>query len=281
MTSQSTLRCAVVGNPIAHSRSPDIHHAFAQQHGLDLLYEKIKAEPTDFAEQVTQFFNQGGKGLNITVPFKETAFAMAQQLSTRAQLAGAVNTLWVENQVLHGCNTDGMGLVSDLVRLGFAPKEQRILLIGAGGAAKGVILPLLEAGAKQIHIINRTAAKAHELKEQILSSVPNYAKQLSAGELSQTTGEWDIVINATSAGLHQQSPLQQALHFSQKSLAYDMVYGAQPTAFMESCAHQGATQCADGLGMLVGQAAQSFYIWHQLVVDPEPVLQQLRLQLSS
>lgn len=281
MNSQPISHCAVVGNPIAHSRSPDIHHAFAQQHGLNLLYEKIKAEPQSFIDQVLDFFNKGGLGLNITVPFKETAFAMAQHLSTRAQLAGAVNTLWMENNQLHGCNTDGIGLVTDLRRLGFDPKGQRLLLIGAGGAAKGVILPLLEAGAAQIHLVNRTPSKAQALVDQLLLIQPQYADQISSADLTQTSGQWDIVINATSSSLGQQSPLQQPLQFSDHSLAYDMVYGSEASSFMQACARYGASQCADGLGMLVGQAAQSFYIWHGLSVDPEPVLQQLRLQLSS
>lgn len=275
----STLHCAVVGNPIAHSRSPEIHHAFAKQFGLRVDYQRMLADPNDFADHVRAFFAQGGKGLNITVPFKETAFALATHHSPSAQLAGAANTLWLENGQLHACNTDGIGLVNDLTRLGFAPANQRILLIGAGGAAKGVLLPLLEAGAAHIRVINRSSLKAHALVEHIALLQPNYAARLDAGDLDTTNGVWDIIINATSSSLDQKNPLNQPIECSQHSLAYDMMYGAEPSIFMKDCVTYGATQCADGLGMLVSQAAQSFFIWHGLQPDTEPVLHDLRQRL--
>ena len=277
MPTQPIIRCAVVGNPIAHSRSPDIHHAFAQQFDLPLEYSKMLADPNDFTDHVRGFFAQGGKGLNITVPFKENAFAMVQQLSPIACAAGAVNTLWMENNQLHGCNTDGTGLVLDLRHLDFDPAGKRILLIGAGGAAKGVLLPLLEAGAAHIHVINRTLTKAKELTAQY----PTYRNQLSTSSWDALNGEWDIVINATSSSLSNQHPLPENLQSSllftaERALAYDMVYGDEPTVFMQLSQAQGASHTADGLGMLVGQAARSFAIWHGKEPEIEPVLALLR-----
>lgn len=281
MSSQLSLRCAVIGNPIAHSRSPEIHRAFAQQFKLNVAYERMLADDNDFADHVRGFFAQGGKGLNITVPFKEKAFALAQQLHPHAQLAGAVNTLWMQDGQLHGANTDGSGLVHDLKRLGFSPENKRILLIGAGGAAKGVILPLLDTNASHIRIINRTADKAHALVNQVIEHQAQMGSKLTAGGLTDTDGTWDIVINATSSGLEQKSPLVQPLNFSESSLAYDMLYSTQPTAFMQECAQYGASQQADGLGMLVAQAAHSFDIWHQQQPDVDAVLQVLRRQIIS
>lgn len=281
MSTQHLIRCAVVGNPISHSRSPEIHQAFAKQCHLTLSYERMLADNNDFVNHVRGFFAQGGKGLNITVPFKEKAFALAAQLSPSAKLAGAVNTLWMKDGELHGCNTDGTGLVDDLKRQGYDPKGQRILLIGAGGAAKGVLLPLLNAGANLIHIINRTESKADALADHIVQHQPDYADKLSSGGLDATEGTWDIVINATSSSLDQQSPLNHSIDFSANSLAYDMLYGPEPTAFMNDCARYGATKCVDGLGMLVSQAAQSFTIWHGVSPDTEPVLATLRQQLYA
>lgn len=278
MTSSTLTRCAVVGNPIAHSRSPEIHLAFAKQFNLALHYDRILADHNDFSDHVRGFFAQGGKGLNITVPFKELAFAMAQVRSPRAELAEAVNTLWIEDNVLHGCNTDGVGLLNDLIRLGFNPKNKRVLLIGAGGAAKGVALPLLTSQPAHLRIINRTATKAHELVSQLLS-LPNAVPAgtlLDQGDLHATEGTWDIVINATSTGLNQQSPLLQPLSFGAPSLAYDMVYGSEPTAFLKDSQQAGASLCADGLGMLVGQAAASFFIWHGYEPNISRVLDHLR-----
>lgn len=280
MSFRTTLHCAVVGNPIAHSRSPEIHHAFAKQCGLKVQYERMLADHNDFADHVRAFFAQGGKGLNVTVPFKEKAFALATQHSDQAQLAGAANTLWMQDGQLHACNTDGVGLVSDLTRLGFDPANKRVLLIGAGGAAKGVLLPLLNAGVAQLRIINRTAAKAEALVEQMTQHQANYASRLDAGDLQHTAGQWDIVINATSSSLTQQSPIAQAIAFTAHSLAYDMVYGPKPTLFMDACSGYGASQCADGLGMLVAQAAQSFQIWHGVLPDTAPVLNDLRQQIT-
>lgn len=278
MTSNTLIRCAVVGNPIAHSRSPEIHQAFAKQCDLALHYDRILADPNDFSDHVRGFFAQGGKGLNITVPFKELAFSIAQVRSPRAELAGAVNTLWMDNHVLHGCNTDGVGLLNDLIRLGFDPKNKRILLIGAGGAARGVVLPLLSAQPAHLRIINRTTQKALDVVHELAAQPEPLATttRIDSGDLNHIEGTWDIVINATSSGLHQQSPLHTAPVFSDNGLAYDMVYGNEPTPFLQQCQQAGASHCADGLGMLVGQAAASFFIWHGYEPKLEPVLASLR-----
>lgn len=278
MTS-TPIVCAVVGNPIAHSRSPEIHHAFAKSLGMTLRYERILASTNDFTDHVRGFFSQGGKGLNITVPFKENAFKMAQKTSPRATLAGAVNTLWLEDGILHGCNTDGIGLVKDIERLGFNLNNKRVLLLGAGGAAKGVILPLLEAGVAHLRIVNRTASKATDLLSQVQAAAPSLNAKIESGDLSDIDGEWDIVINATSTGLQQISPILKPINYASHSLAYDMVYGAEPTPFLSEAKEQGASLCADGLGMLVEQAAQSFFIWHGVEPNSAPILTLLRSQL--
>lgn len=280
MSSKKTIRCAVVGNPIAHSRSPEIHHLFAAQFNVPLNYEKMLADNNDFVDHVRGFFGQGGKGLNVTVPFKEKAFALADELSASAHVAGAVNTLWMQAGKLHGDNTDGTGLVHDLKRLAFDPQGKHILLIGAGGAAKGVLLPLLAAGAAHVHVVNRTLAKAASLVGHLAAHQPKYKDKLSAGGIDHLIGTWDIVINATSSSLSQHSPLStealKTLGFSPQSLAYDMVYGNEASRFMIDCLTQGASHCADGLGMLVGQAAESFRIWHGLTPNTEVVLSALR-----
>ena len=282
MTGSTPALFAVIGNPIEHSRSPAIHQAFASQCGITLDYQRILAPLDGFALTVKQFFERGGQGLNVTVPFKEAAFQLANKaLSRRAQLAGAVNTLWTRDGTLHGCNTDGVGLLEDLRRLGYDPSGRRVLLVGAGGAARGVLLPLLEAGCTQLRIVNRSADRAIALHHACSAALPEYAQLLSAGPLSEAGLGWDIVINATSGGLSGQAPALPAGLYAPGALAYDMVYAAQPTAFMEQAATQGAARCADGLGMLVGQAAISFEIWHGVLPDTGPVYRQLREQLGA
>lgn len=283
MTCASPLkRYAVIGNPIEHSRSPFIHEQFGRQTGQALSYEKIPAPLDGFPGVVASFFAQGGCGLNITVPFKEAAFTLAQaHLSARARLAGAVNTLWMEQGQLHGCNTDGVGLLNDLQRLGHTPSGKKILLVGAGGAARGVVFPLLDAGCIQLHIVNRTEERAHQLHQHIISHMPLLASRLSAGDLASALGPWDIVINATSSSLGQTPPDLPTGLYGQHALAYDMMYGQHATPFMRQAENQGATDTADGLGMLVGQAAASFAIWHGISPQIEPVLRALRQQLIS
>ena len=282
MTGTPLSRYAVVGNPIEHSRSPAIHQAFGSQCGIDLQYERLLAPLDGFTELVTQFFDQGGKGLNVTVPFKEEAFQLARNdLSRRAELAGAVNTLWMQDGKLRGCNTDGVGLLADLKQLGYAPLGRRILLVGAGGAARGVLLPLLEAGCSHLRIVNRSVDRATSLHADTATALPEYAARLSSGPLAEASGDWDIVINATSGGLSGQAPALPEKLYAQGALAYDMVYAARPTPFLEQAQARGAQKCADGLGMLVGQAAASFEIWHGVFPDTASVYRDLRAQLRA
>ena len=275
-------RFAVVGNPIAHSRSPAIHQEFGRQLGIALSYETLLAPIDGFAAAITAFFDQGGSGLNITLPFKEEAFALASaNLSERAQLAGAVNTLWMKGGCLHGCNTDGVGLLNDIQRLGVSIAGKRILLVGAGGAAKGVVYPLLHAQCAALRIVNRNPARALDLQAHAAGLLPQFAARLSAGGLDQAQGQWDIVLNATSSSLSSQAPSLPGVDYARGALAYDLVYAAEPTAFMQQAKTKGAQYVADGLGMLVAQAAASFAIWHGRTPDITPVLALLRRQLDT
>ncbi|AYR20453.1 shikimate dehydrogenase [Alcaligenes faecalis] len=274
-------RYGVIGHPIEHSRSPQIHTQFASQFNLALSYERILAPLDGFTATVEEFF-KNGSGLNVTLPFKEQAYDLVgPRLSRRARMAGAVNTLWLEDGQLHGCNTDGVGLCSDLLRIGHKPQGKRILLIGAGGASRGVVFPLLEAGCEMLHIINRTSAKAYDIREQVVALDPDASRRLSAGGLDDHCGDWDIVINATSASLNQNLPELPNARYRSNSLAYDMFYASEPTAFMRAAEQAGATQSIDGLGMLVGQAAASFQIWHGVKADVEPVLAKLRQEIGQ
>ncbi|ALM84987.1 shikimate dehydrogenase [Bordetella sp. N] len=280
----SPAKYAVIGNPVAHSRSPQIHALFARQTGIALEYGLLPAPLDGFTATVRDFFAQGGGGLNVTVPFKQEAWQLAQaNLSDRARLAGAVNTLWQRDGVLHGCNTDGVGLVQDLRRLGADLQGARLLLLGAGGAARGVLQPLAQAGCARLHIVNRTADRARDLASDWLQASGATTPAVSAGGLDEAAlgGPWDIVVNATSSSLTDAPPDLPAGLYAPGALAYDMMYGAQPTAFMRQATADGAAQCADGLGMLVGQAAESFHIWHGVRPDPEPVLHALRAALAA
>lgn len=279
----TTARYAVIGHPITHSRSPEIHMAFAKQLGIDLHYERIDPTPASFEQTVQQFFAQGGLGANVTVPFKEQAWQMARaHLSARARDAGAVNTLWQSTGQLHGCNTDGVGLVSDLLRLGVKLPGANILMLGAGGAARGVLGPLLDSGCNHVRVLNRTAQRAHRLISDWLASHPEQAKYLSAGGLDELDPEtsWDLVINATSSSLQGQSVSMPALRFDADTFAYDMMYGGQLTAFLQQAQQAGCRHLADGLGMLVSQAAESFHIWRSRRPAVAPVIDAMRLELQ-
>jgi len=268
-----TDRYAVIGNPIAHSKSPLIHSAFARQCGQALTYEALLAPLDGFAATVAAFRAAGGKGLNVTVPFKLEALALADRPSERAQLAGAANTLRFDGESVFADNTDGVGLVRDIRdRLGVALHGRRILILGAGGAARGVILPLLEERPSLLAIANRSMAKAVALQTQFASF-----GTLTAGCFNDFAGAgFDVVINATSASLGaERLQLPDGL-FASEALAYDMVYGKGETLFLADARAGGATRLADGLGMLVGQAAESFYIWRGVRPDTEPVLCLLR-----
>jgi shikimate dehydrogenase len=274
----------VVGNPIAHSRSPAIHQQFAEQTGIALRYDRILSPLDGFAQTVREFFDSGGRGLNVTVPFKLEAWELARaHLSKRATLAQAVNTLWQENGVLHGCNTDGVGLVHDLQRLGALHPHTRILLIGAGGAARGVLGPLLETGCATLHVINRTASRAHELIAQHQKISPVAPNRLSAGGLEESgsPGSWDLVINSSSSSLAGEAPAISSGLYAPNAWAYDMMYGSTATPFMLQAQQDGAAHTSDGLGMLVGQAAESFYIWHGVRPEMASVLNRLRKELAD
>ena len=269
---------AVIGNPIAHSKSPIIHHAFAELTRQDIQYEQVLAPIDDFAGTVHALIAQGFKGANVTVPFKLEAYAMANQLTERAQDAGAVNTLIFTPQGIIGDNTDGVGLVRDITEnLGVSIQGKRVLLIGAGGASEGVLHPLLAAQPALLIITNRTLDKAINMVkrveargEMLYVSVDAYAFDDLAGQ------QFDIVINATSAGLtDSQLPLPASI-FAPGALAYDMMYG-RVTPFM-AFAHQHGASVVDGLGMLIEQAAEAFYLWRGVRPDTAPVIEMFKHQ---
>ena len=262
----------VIGNPIAHSKSPEIHAAFALQTGQDLVYERRLAPLDGFAATVRQLVADGYRGANVTVPFKLEAAQLATSLAERAQAAGAVNTLVFRDGEIFGDNTDGPGLVADIVRnAGVALDGKRILLLGAGGAARGALLPLLQQGPHRIVIANRTRATAEELVRHFAP----WAGQLAVCGFDQIAAPFDVVINATSASLSAAMPPVPAMAFCQDTLALDMMYGNKPTVFMEFAAAQGATT-RDGLGMLVEQAAEAFAIWRGVRPETATVLNEMR-----
>jgi shikimate dehydrogenase len=278
---------AVAGNPIAHTKSPDIHRRFAEQAKQKMHYGRLQPALNSFATAATAFFDSGGKGMSVTVPFKLDAQAFADVLTSRAQLAGAVNTLWIKDGKIYADNTDGAGLVRDLLAQGIAIHQSRILLLGAGGAARGVIGPLLEQSPKCLVIANRSSTKADELVKLLADLAATKEVALESRTLAEledatkTPYPFDLVINATAAGLTDESPLStQAVAniFVPSSFAYDMVYG-KSTAFMQQALQKGA-RVSDGLGMLVEQAADAFLLWRgeQLaaVIDPRAVLAKLR-----
>ena len=251
-----TKQFAVIGNPIEHSRSPELHHAFAEKTGVDLNYSKLLAPLDNFEQTVQQFFQQGGSGLNITVPFKEQAFALCEVLTERAKIAKAVNTLWMQDEKLYGDNTDGQGLVVALQAQGWNLQDASILILGAGGATRGVIYPLAQAGVKRIVIANRTLARA----EQLIVDVQPFVieTQLEAINLEQLGGAFDIVVNATSASLSG-DPLQLPASLTFHA-AYEMAYGKDSSFIEQVKARQ--VPYADGFSMLVGQAIEAFVIWN-------------------
>jgi shikimate dehydrogenase len=260
-------RYAVFGNPIDHSKSPFIHQQFAAAMGEPLQYDAILAPLDGFADSWHSFVRSGGKGANVTVPFKQQAFQLADRLSDRARQAGAVNTLFIDSHGrLCGDNTDGSGLIADLKRLGIALDSSVVLLLGAGGAGRGVIGPLLDAGVRQLVLANRTVSKA----QLIASSFDNRVIACGYDQIPQL--EYQLVINATSSGLTGERPAIAPLHLRHCLLAYDMLYGAIPTPFLQWAKREGVPQQADGLGLLVAQAAEAFFIWRGKQPDMRPVL---------
>ena len=278
---------AVAGNPISHSKSPAIHQRFAEQAGQRMHYGRLQPEINSFAIAAKTFFDAGGKGMNVTVPFKLDAQALADVLTARARLAGAVNTLWIQDDKIYGDNTDGAGLVRDLLAQGIELHSARILLVGAGGAARGVIGPLLEQSPKCLVIAHRSNTKADELVKLFADLAAKHEVALESRTLADleastiTQYPFDLVINATAAGLSDESPLSAkavANIFVPSSFAYDMVYG-KTTAFMQQALQRGA-RVSDGLGMLVEQAADAFLLWRgsdlASAIDPRAVLAKLR-----
>ncbi len=264
---------AVVGNPIAHSKSPTIHALFAQQTHQDMQYRALLSPLDNFRGTVSEFLKQNGKGLNVTVPFKLEAYQLATQLTERASIAQAVNTLRFDHDVIFGDNTDGVGLVKDIeINLGIPITHQRILLIGAGGAAQGVVLPLLQKQPALLAIVNRTPDKAYALQQKFSA----YGDIIAGDILSSSDQDFDIVINATSASLQGDLPELPSKIFTQTILAYDMMYGREPTPFLRLAKYSGAQQQADGIGMLVEQAAESFFLWRNVRPQTQPVIALLK-----
>jgi shikimate dehydrogenase len=270
-----TDRYAVIGNPVAHSKSPQIHAAFAAQTDRTITYERVLAPVDGFAQTVRELIAKQFAGANVTVPFKQEAFALATRASARARAAGAANTLTFTADGIEADNTDGAGLVNDLRgNYGIALAGARVLLLGAGGAARGVLQPLLEAGVASLTIANRTWHRAAALASACAQP------QVQAFRMSELAGGDDVVINATSASLaHERLAIPGAV-FDGAKLVYDMMYAAQPTLFLRVAMEHGAP-CTDGLGMLVEQAAEAFYVWHGVRPNTAPVLAMLRAQMAE
>jgi shikimate dehydrogenase len=263
-------RYAVIGHPIAHSRSPQIHGLFALQTRQHMRYDAFDVAPEQLSSQVHEFFASGGGGLNVTVPHKQAVAALCDHLAPRARTAGAVNTLWRDaEQRLVGDNTDGIGLVRDLTQnLGVSVAGRRVLLLGAGGAARGVLAPLLALQPQELLIANRSAARALALAGEFAASGP--VRGVGFDELEGLRVE--LIINATAAGLQRQLPPLPASALASGPICYDLAYGARETAFASWTRAHGARQSHTGLGMLVEQAAESFFLWRGVRPETNSVL---------
>lgn len=269
-----TDRYCVFGHPVGHSKSPAIHAAFAAQTGEPIEYTAIEAPLDDFAGAWRRFTAEGGRGANVTVPFKEEAFRLCDTLSERARRAGAVNTLILGgNGLTYGDTTDGVGLVRDLVGHGVALRGARVLVLGAGGAVRGVLEPLLAEAPASLFVANRTAEKAAGLAADF-----HDLGEIEGGGFDAVAGPFDLVINGTSASLAGDLPPLPDDLFAPGATAYDMMYGAEPTVFLRWAAVRGARPL-DGLGMLVEQAAESFFQWRGKRPETAPVRERLRQAL--
>lgn len=274
MTENIPDQYCVFGNPIEHSRSPEIHHMFANKSQQSINYQKILVPVEGFSQAIKDFISTNGKGANVTVPFKEQAMSLSDQLSPRAASAGAVNTLTFKDGMIYGDNTDGEGLVIDLLANNVTLKQRNILLLGAGGAARGVLLPLLSQQPKSIVIANRTLSKADKICHQFAD------KRLTASSYSAVANKhYDLIINATSASLAGDLPPISSDIINNQVVCYDMMYGKADTAFIMWAKRHGAKKVIDGLGMLVGQAAASFNVWRGVTPEVKPVIEQLRKTL--
>lgn len=269
---------AVFGNPIAHSLSPQIHQSFARQCGEELSYDRRLIEPGQFSRAAGAFFDSGGLGLNITLPFKIDAFTFANRLGSNARQAGAVNTLARQQDgTVMGDNTDGVGLLRDIQdNLKWSVNGARVLMLGAGGAVRGALGPLLLAGPAQVVIANRTAEKALQLADAFAGS----GQLLGCGYDKLRSRQFDLVINGTSASLAGDMPQLPDGLLAPAAVCYDMMYSAEATVFMRWARAQGARACADGLGMLIEQAAESFYIWRRCRPETGPLIAEIRRQIS-
>jgi len=269
-------RYAVMGNPVSHSKSPRIHALFAQQFKHQIEYTAIQVDPGGFAQAVDQFKAAGGKGLNVTVPFKQEAYWLAENRSERANIAQAVNTLRFEGDGrLFGDNTDGAGLVYDLERnLQVPVRDKRILILGAGGAVRGVLQPLLHKNPQLIVIANRTVSKARDLASEFAQ-----LGKIEACGFDELKGKhFDLVINGTAASLKGEVPPLPDNLFAKHALAYDMMYGEKSRPFLTWAELHGAERTADGLGMLVEQAAESYFIWRGVRPETRSVIEKLRAE---
>lgn len=277
-------RYAVFGHPISHSKSPFIHAAFAAATGQSLTYEAIDAPPGTFAEKVAAFFAHGGCGANVTLPYKEDALQLATTATERARIAGAANTLTRTDAGLLADNTDGVGLVRDLLDRWQVPiSGKRLLIFGAGGATRGILGPLLAQRPACFTLTNRTAERAAELLAHFAALAAHYGVAytlLPWGEAA-TPAPFDLVINATSMSLTGEAPPLAPSLLTPGAVAYDLMYAAHPTPFLLRAQALGATRAIDGLGMLVEQAAESFALWRGVRPATEPVYQALRAQLAA
>ena len=263
----------VFGNPISHSKSPEIHAAFAKQTQQAMQYHAFQVDNDAFVATAKKFFSDGGRGLNVTVPFKQEAFEFADVLSQRAQAAGAVNTLTRQDDGrILGDNTDGLGLVSDIERLSWPIADKKVLVIGAGGAVRGVLGPLLQQRPQLLMLANRTAEKAQHLAELFADE----GAVVGGGYELMQEHSFDIIINGTSASLFGELPPVPQSSFACECCVYDMVYSKQATPFMALAQRFDVKDLADGLGMLVGQAAESFFVWRGVRPDVQPVIEQLK-----
>ncbi|WP_322001839.1 shikimate dehydrogenase [Marinobacter alexandrii] len=267
---------AVVGHPISHSKSPRIHSLFALQTGQAVEYTAIQAPLEDFADTVREFFERGGKGLNVTVPFKEQAWQLAEVRTERAEKAGAVNTLYRDDQGrLTADNTDGCGLVRDLTRNhGIRLNGARVLVLGAGGAVRGVLGPILQQQPASVTIANRTVAKAEALAQLFAPVAPGV--EINAVGFERPDQPYDVIINGTSASLQGDLPPLSPTVIGSETVIYDMMYSLQTTTFNQWALDNGAGRVFDGLGMLVEQAAESFRVWRGVQPETAPVIEELR-----
>ena len=268
-------RYGVMGYPVSHSRSPVIHRLFALQTGQDIQYELLQVTPEKLETAVRQFQRTGGKGLNITVPHKSAVARLVDKTSERAATAGAVNTLSFRDGEIHGDNTDGIGLLRDLsVNLGVNLEGANILILGAGGATRGIVGPLLEMGPTSLRIANRTLDKAQAIAEHFARSGPVTACRFNVVPVSEP---YDLIINATSAGLQGDTPPYPAAAITEQTCCYDLSYGLTATPFSVWARDNGAAHSVMGWGMLVEQAAESFHIWRGIRPNTAPVLKQMHI----